>query len=316
MSNNSLVVKVVSYEDQAVSSDVLTSPGSSNVVTLYVVKIEATLDEKTKAVYFLRKRYSDFSSLYVSIKDKYGKQFENYKFPNKSMLNTSSQFTKERRQKGFDELMHVCVSLKPLPLLVSDFFEFNHHLGENSIKFTSHGTTQNTNNPSPSPFPTFRNNSNNSKLNNRNNNSSSNSNSGSVNNNESLSDTQSAAMVTPNQQISKRVKVASHVNSTSVTGSTNNVNNITTESSLNSASSRNTQTNTSTNRKEEIIRIFPSTCGITIASYAFCVALGIIDVSLTNKVEVVLTISSLVVFFIMLRIFLFNSESLNEKKSN
>ena len=59
-----------------------------------------------------------------------------YKFPNKSMFNTFSQFTKVRRREGFDELLKLLITINPLPKNVSEFLELEEHLNfvENSIR--------------------------------------------------------------------------------------------------------------------------------------------------------------------------------------
>lgn len=61
--NHSLAFKhcYIGYEEQIEDSSdqsASLSPSSTKTFTVYRVKVEATTDQKTKAVYFLRKRYS------------------------------------------------------------------------------------------------------------------------------------------------------------------------------------------------------------------------------------------------------------------
>ena len=71
-----------------------------------------------------------------------------YKFPNKSMFNTFSQFTKIRRREGFDELLRILITIDPLPQLVSEFLELDEHLNfaKNSTRPLHEGLTALDNN--------------------------------------------------------------------------------------------------------------------------------------------------------------------------
>lgn len=134
MSLPSLAVKVMGYEEQVDIEESTTNKTST--VTVYVTKVDATIDPKIKAVYFLRKRYSDYSTLFAALKDRIP-NVENYKFPNKSIFNTTAQFTKDRRLGGFNDLLKLLVAMRPTPMEFGEFLEFGHHLGENAIHFTS-----------------------------------------------------------------------------------------------------------------------------------------------------------------------------------
>jgi hypothetical protein len=99
---------------------------ASNVITHYLVNV--TYNQQS---YQLKKRYSEFSDIYNVLKDH--PLFANYRFPNKSMFNTHSQFTKERRRVGFDELVKLASALKPMPTEVVDFLELEDDCGPASL---------------------------------------------------------------------------------------------------------------------------------------------------------------------------------------
>eukprot|EP01038_Epipyxis_sp_PR26KG_P009356 gene9356-12606_t len=109
-----LVVSVTTYEDSISSS--------GEIITSYVVVVSYdTLN------YIILKRYSEFSQLYLNLKDSY-RQLDDYKFPNKSLFNNSANFTKDRRLRGFDELLNILSKLRPLPILYQDFLELPERL--------------------------------------------------------------------------------------------------------------------------------------------------------------------------------------------
>lgn len=107
----SLSAECINYEEYLDST--------ANVVTHYIVNVVYNQQS-----YQLKKRYSEFSDLHIALKDQFH-AFQAYKFPNKSMFNTHSQFTKERRRQGFDELVKICCTLKPLPKEVEVFLELD-----------------------------------------------------------------------------------------------------------------------------------------------------------------------------------------------
>lgn len=53
---------------------------------------------------------------------------EAYKFPNKSVFNTFSQHTKERRRSGFEDFLKLVMGFDPLPPEMEDFLELEDHL--------------------------------------------------------------------------------------------------------------------------------------------------------------------------------------------
>lgn len=114
-----LLVSVTHFDDQ------ITSAGE--VVTVYVVHVKYS----SKSFYTLSKRYSDFFDLYNIMKDSLP---PSYKFPNKSLFNTSAQFTKERRIKGFDELLKLLTKLDPFPLPLQRFLEMDERVSFGSRK--------------------------------------------------------------------------------------------------------------------------------------------------------------------------------------
>ena len=112
-----LIVSVTNFED-------LTS-SSGEVVTVYIVKVQYSHSSS----YLLSKRYSDFSDLYGIFKDTLPPQ---YKFPNKSIFSNGAQFTKERRIKGFDELLKILCGLDPFPTPLIQFLEMEERVSVGS----------------------------------------------------------------------------------------------------------------------------------------------------------------------------------------
>ena len=82
-------------------------------------------DRKRGNAYTLRKRYSDFETLYNTLKDNghMDPSTSTYAFPNKSLFNNRSAFTLERRMTGFTELLQIVVQIRPLPDDVRAFLE-------------------------------------------------------------------------------------------------------------------------------------------------------------------------------------------------
>lgn len=104
---------VTSYDD-------ITTP-QGEVLTMYMIQVQYS----SKSTYCIAKRYSDFSTLYQNVKDIVS---ADYKFPNKSMFNNSAQFTKERRRKGFNELLQLLIQMEPLPEEVQIFLEMRERI--------------------------------------------------------------------------------------------------------------------------------------------------------------------------------------------
>lgn len=100
---------IVSVTD---SEDVSTSIGE--FVTMYIVNVQYS----SKSSYILGKRYSEFKSLFEVTKHLLP---NHYKFPNKSMFSNSAQSTKERRIKGFDELLKLLTKQEQLAPSVEQF---------------------------------------------------------------------------------------------------------------------------------------------------------------------------------------------------
>jgi hypothetical protein len=72
--------------------------------------------------------FSAFQALHAALKDQYADIVEPFRFPHKSMFNTFSNYTKERRRQGFDEFLKLLVTLDPLPVEVAKFLELNDHV--------------------------------------------------------------------------------------------------------------------------------------------------------------------------------------------
>jgi hypothetical protein len=68
-----------------------------------------------------------FGYLHTALKDHFP-QIEQYKFPNKSMFNTFSQHTKERRRSGFEDFLKIVIAIDPLPAEMEDFLELEDHM--------------------------------------------------------------------------------------------------------------------------------------------------------------------------------------------
>lgn len=94
--------------------DVISPQGEC--VTMYMVQVQYS----NRSAYVIAKRYSDFANLYSLVKDIVPYDF---KFPNKSMFNNSAQFTKDRRRKGFDELVKLLARYDPIPDELQSFLE-------------------------------------------------------------------------------------------------------------------------------------------------------------------------------------------------
>ena len=93
-------------------------PGQAPI-THYIISIKFS-----GKVFELRKRYSEFADLHQKLKLKYP-EIDEFRFPNKSILNTHAPFTKERRLRGFDEYVKLLCKLKPIDAEVAEFLQLN-----------------------------------------------------------------------------------------------------------------------------------------------------------------------------------------------
>lgn len=134
-----LIVNVTHFED--------ITNATGEIVTVYIVHVKYSF----KSSYQLSKRYSDFFDLYNSMKDFLPHQ---YKFPNKSLFSTGAQFTKERRIKGFDELLKILIKQEPFPLTLQRFLELQERVSigsrDNFIFLTYASPPGGNNNHAPS----------------------------------------------------------------------------------------------------------------------------------------------------------------------
>ena len=121
-----LKIRVPSFEEK------INDDSSGTPYTAYLVHVSDVLHGTE---WILTKRYSDFSKIFSQMNQLHPQVLANYKFPNKSMFNTFSTFTKIRRREGFDELMQVLMKISPMPEEVSYFLE----LQENIISKTVEG---------------------------------------------------------------------------------------------------------------------------------------------------------------------------------
>jgi hypothetical protein len=105
----SLQASVVDHED--------VTNAAGEILTKYIVQVKYL-----NATYTIAKRYSEFKTLYDILKDLVPME---YKFPNKSMFHNNAQATKERRIRGFDELLHILLSRNPVPTVMERFLGVN-----------------------------------------------------------------------------------------------------------------------------------------------------------------------------------------------
>ena len=90
------------------------------LIFIYIPYLMIQVYYTPKDSYILSKRYSDFSSLYICLKDYLP---QSYRFPNKSIFNNNAQFTKERRLRGFDELLKRLLKSNPKSVEFQAFLE-------------------------------------------------------------------------------------------------------------------------------------------------------------------------------------------------
>ena len=70
---------------------------------------------------------------------------EKFRFPNKSVFNTFSQFTKERRRIGFEQFLKLVLSQNPPPIEIEEFLELESHKQQiNSLSKINKTTITNT----------------------------------------------------------------------------------------------------------------------------------------------------------------------------
>lgn len=103
------------------------TPGQTSTYTAYVVNVK---HRESQTQWTICKRYKEFSDLYVTLTnlDVCEDELTNYKFPNKSIWNTQSDFTKQRRKKGFEELLRIVSSVDPMPRCVQEFLDVDTHM--------------------------------------------------------------------------------------------------------------------------------------------------------------------------------------------
>lgn len=106
----SLAASVVSHEDVVNSS--------GEVITKYIVNVKLA----SNVSYNISKRYSEFKTLFEILKDMIP---ADYKFPNKSLFHNSAQATKDRRVRGFDQLLQILLHRKPVPMVMERFLGIN-----------------------------------------------------------------------------------------------------------------------------------------------------------------------------------------------
>jgi hypothetical protein len=107
-------VSITHYDD-------IIAQGTGEIITMYMVCVQYS----SRSSYMLGKRYSDFSTLHAFVKDYLP---SDYKFPNKSLFHNNAQFTKERRIRGFDELLKFCSKHLPLNPDFQAFLEIKDHI--------------------------------------------------------------------------------------------------------------------------------------------------------------------------------------------
>lgn len=65
---------------------------------------------------------------------------EPFRFPHKSMFNTFSNYTKERRRQGFDDFLKILVTLEPFPVEVAKFLELDDHVWPQAASIPKSGS--------------------------------------------------------------------------------------------------------------------------------------------------------------------------------
>lgn len=111
-----IAVSVPTYEEH--------TDQNGQLVTYYIVQVEYKVKNLR---YSLFKRYTEFANLHAILKERFS-EMEHFRFPNKSMFNTHSQFTKERRRDGFDEFVKLAMKITPMPPEFEEFLEIKGHL--------------------------------------------------------------------------------------------------------------------------------------------------------------------------------------------
>mmetsp|Transcript_33068 Transcript_33068/g.33670 ORF Transcript_33068/g.33670 Transcript_33068/m.33670 type:complete len:297 (+) Transcript_33068:166-1056(+) len=96
---------------------------NGQLYTNYHVMIE---DSFSGIRWMVLRRYSSFAHLYKKLKSKYPK-IQSFRFPNKSVFNTYAHYTKERRRQGFEDLLKLIVKIIPISKEVDDFLELELH---------------------------------------------------------------------------------------------------------------------------------------------------------------------------------------------
>jgi len=104
---------------------------TGEILTKYMLRVlykppgESKEGNGSKICYMLGKRYSDFKSLHSEARDLIP---SDYKFPNKSIFNNNATFTKERRIRGFDELIKLLMKSTEGFVLLKEFVEIEQRL--------------------------------------------------------------------------------------------------------------------------------------------------------------------------------------------
>lgn len=90
------------------------------------------IGHESNSIAVTKKRYSEFSKFFKYIQAKAIEEsltiFEHYKFPNKSVFNTSSEFTKERRKRGFKSLLRLVIQQECLHSALLDFIGIEYEM--------------------------------------------------------------------------------------------------------------------------------------------------------------------------------------------
>jgi hypothetical protein len=99
---------------------------TGEIATVYIINVEPI----GLPAFTISKRYSDFAQIYHYFRDLLP---ADYKFPNKSLFHSNSQFTKHRRLRGFQELLALLLKHYSASDKVSDFLKPNKSLGSISV---------------------------------------------------------------------------------------------------------------------------------------------------------------------------------------
>eukprot|EP01039_Chlorochromonas_danica_P008380 gene8380-9238_t len=223
---------------------------SGETITVYIIKVEPS----DAIAYTIAKRYSDFAQIYATFKDALPPDF---KFPNKSLFHNNSQFTKERRLRGFQELLYLLLKYHPTNEKVKEFIRATPQL-PSSDRNSSSGVNG----------------------------------SGGEGQSSRVSETKSSHSVHTNSaEVEKNEKVAATRLRRQLTALTSYI--TMQQEEYCSSSSNAFSSALAVDRKDETIRSFKWSMAVSSAVYSMLIAINMVDISETSMARMILTCVSL-----------------------